>query len=49
MKRMIERGKELSGVYGLGFNPDSFLGIAIPIAFVVLVGGAGWLFNKLFL
>ena len=28
-----------SGIYKLGFNLWSFLGIAFPIAFTVLVGG----------
>lgn len=28
-----------SGIYGLGFNLWSFLGIAFPVAFTVLVGG----------
>ncbi|HEV2107618.1 MAG TPA: hypothetical protein VGR16_05095 [Thermomicrobiales bacterium] len=49
MRRVIDRIKELSGIYGLGINPESAKGLAIPIAIVVLVGGAGWLFNKLFL
>lgn len=28
-----------SGIYKLGFNVWSFLGIAFPVAFTVLVGG----------
>lgn len=28
-----------SGIYKMGFNVWSFLGIAFPVAFTVLVGG----------
>lgn len=28
-----------SGIYGLGFNLWSFLGVAFPLGFVVVVGG----------
>lgn len=49
MGRAIQRIKELTGVYGLGFSPDSAMGLAVPIGVVVVVGGAAWLFNKLFL
>ena len=37
----INQVKEKSGIYDLGFARDSFIGIALPIAFVVLVGGGG--------
>jgi hypothetical protein len=40
---MLNRIKELTGVYGLGFNPESVKGITIPIAFVLVVGGIGWI------
>jgi len=40
MKHLIERIKEMTGIYQLGFAWESFLGIALPIAFVVIVGGA---------
>lgn len=33
--------REMTGIYGLGFNKDSFLGLVIPIAFVVIVGAVG--------
>lgn len=39
MKALIERVKQLTGVYSLGFDMASFMGIALPIGFVVLVGG----------
>ena len=38
---MLERFQEMTGIYGLGFNKDSFLGLMIPIAFVLFVGGLG--------
>lgn len=28
-----------SGIYRLGFNPWSFLGVALPVGFVAVVGG----------
>lgn len=34
-----ERLEERTGIYGLGFNMYSFLGVALPLAFVVIVGG----------
>lgn len=39
MRRLIERVQELTGIYELGFAKESFLGIALPLAFVVIVGG----------
>ena len=39
MKSLIERIQKLTGVYSLGFDMASFMGIALPIGFVVLVGG----------
>jgi hypothetical protein len=42
MRGMINRVKELSGIYGLGFERESMLGIAIPLGFVVVVGAVGW-------
>ncbi len=38
---MLERIQELTGIYRLGFNKDSFLGLVIPIGFVLVVGGIG--------
>ena len=37
---MLDRIRELTGIYGLGFRRESVLGLALPIAFVVIVGGA---------
>lgn len=36
IKDMIQ---EKTGVYRLGFEPASFLGILLPLLFVVIVGG----------
>ncbi|HVL24063.1 MAG TPA: hypothetical protein VM450_08260 [Thermomicrobiales bacterium] len=40
MKTFIHRLQERTGIYSLGFNQWSFLGVALPIGFVVVVGGA---------
>ena len=37
IKNVIE---EKTGIYKLGFEPASFLGIILPLLFVVIVGGA---------
>jgi hypothetical protein len=39
MRKLVERIKEMTGIYRLGFSKESFLGIMLPIAFVVIVGG----------
>ena len=36
---LIDKARELSGIYRLGFEPESFLGLAIPVGFVIVVGG----------
>ncbi len=36
---MIDNMKDRSGIYKLGFNKYSFLGIALPVLFVLIVGG----------
>ena len=38
---LINRVRELTGIYGTGFDRASVLGVLLPIAFVVLVGGLG--------
>lgn len=38
---MLNRLRELTGIYGLGFNRDSMMGIILPFAFVLIVGGLG--------
>jgi hypothetical protein len=32
--------QDKSGIYHLGFNRYSFLGVLLPLLFVVIVGGA---------
>lgn len=39
MKKLIGRIQEVTGIYRLGFAWESFLGVALPLAFVVIVGG----------
>jgi hypothetical protein len=39
VKKVIAHLKERTGIYSLGFDPASFAGIALPIGFVVVVGG----------
>lgn len=38
---MLEKFRETTGIYGLGFNKDSFFGLVLPIGFVLVVGGLG--------
>jgi hypothetical protein len=37
---VLDRIREMTGIYGLGFRRESILGLVVPIAFVILVGGA---------
>ncbi len=45
---MVNRIKELTGIYSFGFDPESVKGIMLPIAFVVVVGGLGWILIRVF-
>lgn len=36
---MLDRIKDMTGLYKLGFNRYSFLGIMLPLFFVIVVGG----------
>ncbi|MFM9107951.1 MAG: hypothetical protein ACKOWF_14780 [Chloroflexota bacterium] len=38
---MLEFLQEKTGIYSLGFAKESFLGLVIPIAFVLRIGGLG--------
>ena len=38
---LINRLREVTGIYGTGFERASVVGLLLPIAFVVLVGGLG--------
>ena len=40
---VLDRIRERTGIYGLGFRKESVAGILLPIAFVVLAGGLGGL------
>ncbi len=39
MRKLIDHIQKLTGIYSLGFDMASFMGIALPVGFVVLVGG----------
>ena len=41
MRGLFNRIQDLLGIYGTGFAAESVLGILLPLAFVVLVGGLG--------
>lgn len=32
--------QDKTGIYRLGFNPYSFMGILLPLLFVIIIGGA---------
>ncbi len=36
---MLDRIKDMTGIYKLGFNKYSFLGLILPLLFVIVVGG----------
>lgn len=36
---MLDRIKDMTGIYKLGFDMASFLGIMLPLLFVIIVGG----------
>lgn len=35
----VDQARDTAGIYKLGFEKESFLGLMLPIAFVVGVGG----------
>jgi hypothetical protein len=37
----VDRLKDVSGIYGLGFEKESFMGFALPFVLVAVVGGLG--------
>ncbi len=49
MRRIIERVQQMTGIYGLGFDRDAMMGAGLPIGIVVVLGGLGFLINRLFL
>lgn len=48
MRRMMldmrDRMKSRVGIYGTGWNPESVLGLLLPIIVVIMLAGVGWLF-----
>ena len=41
VRGLIRRVQAITGIYDDGFRTDSVLGVLLPVAFVVLVGGLG--------
>ena len=41
VKHVIDSIRRMTGIYDLGFKRESALGILLPFAFVVVVGGIG--------
>ena len=39
MKKLLGHFQKITGIYSLGFDMASFMGIALPVGFVVLFGG----------
>jgi hypothetical protein len=37
----VDRIKDVSGIYGLGFEKESFMGFALPFIIVGAIGGIG--------
>ncbi len=38
---IIDRIKEATGIYGLGFERESFIGFILPWLIVLVIGGLG--------
>lgn len=49
MSGFFDMIKEKTGIYGLGFDPMSVLGILLPIIVVLVLAGIGILINIVFL
>jgi hypothetical protein len=46
---MLNKLKELTGIYSLGFERESMMGFALTTGFIIVVGGGIALFIRLFL
>ncbi|MBA2276218.1 MAG: hypothetical protein H0W06_00520 [Chloroflexia bacterium] len=46
---MLNKIKELTGVYSLGFEFESFMGLALTTGFIIVVGGGIAAFIHFFL
>lgn len=40
MHKFLDELRRRSGIYSLGFDPASVAGFALPVLFVIVVGGA---------
>jgi len=40
MRKLLDRVRATTGIYASGFDPASIAGIAFPVLFVLIVGGA---------
>lgn len=40
MHKLLDRFRQESGIYSIGFNPSSVAGQLFPFLFVLIVGGA---------
>jgi hypothetical protein len=40
MNKLLDRFRQESGIYSIGFNPASVAGQLFPLLFVIIVGGA---------
>jgi hypothetical protein len=45
----VDRIKDVSGIYGLGFEKESFMGFALPFVAVAVLSGLGALLILLWL
>jgi hypothetical protein len=46
---MLNKLKELTGIYSLGFERESMMGFALTAGFIIVIGGGIALFIRLFL
>ena len=46
---MLNKIKELTGIYSLGFERESMMGFALAAGFIIVVGGIGAAFIIFFL
>ncbi len=46
---MLNKIKELTGIYSLGFERESMMGFALTAGFIIVVGGGLALITRFFL
>lgn len=44
LTEMRDRLKARVGIYGTGWNPESVIGLLLPLLFVLMIAFFGWLF-----